>query len=123
LLYRYKFLYIYLMMIKPVEFLGDSLETLRSFPNSARQEAGFQLDKVQRGAEPNDWKFMTTIGQGVKEIRIRDEAGIFRIVYLAKLVDAIYVLHCFQKKTQETSQKDIRLARQRYKDLMKEQQQ
>ena len=66
---------------------------------------------------------MTTIGQGVKEIRIRDEAGTFRIVYLAKLADAIYVLHCFQKKTQESSQKDIRLARKRYKDLMKEQQQ
>ena len=66
---------------------------------------------------------MTTIGQGVKEIRIRDEAGTFRVVYLAKLADAIYVLHCFQKKTQETSQKDIRLARKRYKDLMKEQQQ
>ena len=66
---------------------------------------------------------MTTIGQGVKKIRIRDEAGTFRIVYLAKLADAIYVLHCFQKKTQETSQKDIRLARKRYKDLMKEQQQ
>ena len=66
---------------------------------------------------------MTTIGQGVKKIRIRDEAGTFRIVYLAKLADAIYVLHCFQKKTQETSQKDIRLARKCYKDLMKEQQQ
>ncbi|MFA7382522.1 MAG: type II toxin-antitoxin system RelE/ParE family toxin [Desulfurivibrionaceae bacterium] len=66
---------------------------------------------------------MTTIGQGVKEIRIRDEAGAFRVIYLAKLAEAIYVLHCFQKKTQETSQKDIRLARKRYKDLMKEQQQ
>lgn len=119
--YSYKFLYICLMMIKLVEFLGDSLETLRDFPNSARQEAGFQVDKVQRGEEPDDWKPMTTIGQGVKEIRIRDEAGVFRVIYLAKLAEAIYVLHCFQKKTRETSQKDIRLARKRYKDLMKEQ--
>jgi phage-related protein len=91
---------------------------LRAFPNSARQEAGFQMDKVQRSKEPDNWKPMTTVGQGVKEIRIRDEA-----VYVAKLVDAIYVLHCFQKKTQVTSQKDISLARKRYKDLMKEQQQ
>ncbi|MFH1021658.1 MAG: type II toxin-antitoxin system RelE/ParE family toxin [Pseudomonadota bacterium] len=111
------------MIIKLVEFLGDSLEALRDFPNSARQEAGFQVDKVQRGEEPDDWKPMTTIGQGVKEICIRDEAGAFRVIYLAKLAEAIYVLHCFQKKTQETSQKDIRLARKRYKDLMKEQQQ
>ena len=73
------------MMIKPVEFLGDSIEALRDFPISARQEAGFQVDKVQRGEEPDDWKPMTTIGQGVKEIRIRDEAGAFRVIYLAKL--------------------------------------
>ena len=73
------------MMIKPVEFLGDSIEALRDFPNSARQEAGFQVDKVQRGEEPDDWKPMPTIGQGVKEIRIGDEAGAFRVIYLAKL--------------------------------------
>ena len=73
------------MMIKPVEFLGDSIEALRDFPISARQEAGFQVDKVQRGEEPDDWKPMPTIGQGVKEIRIRDEAGAFRVIYLAKL--------------------------------------
>ena len=73
------------MMIKPVEFLGDSIEALRDFPISARQEAGFQVDKVQRGEEPDDWKPMPTIGQGVKEIRIGDEAGAFRVIYLAKL--------------------------------------
>ncbi len=60
---------------------------------------------------------MTTIGGGVKEIRIRDEAGAFRVIYLAKLADAVYVLHCFQKKTQQTSERDIRLARKRFKEL------
>ena len=64
---------------------------------------------------------MPSIGEGVKEIRIRDEAGAFRVVYLAKVADAVYVLHCFQKKTQETSAKDIKLARKRFKDLKKEQ--
>lgn len=108
------------MTIKPAEFLGDSLETLRSFPGSARQEAGFQLDKVQHGEEPDDWKPMPSIGVGVKEIRIRDATGAFRVIYLAKLADAVYVLHCFQKKTQETRQEDIELARKRLKDLMKE---
>ncbi len=117
---RYKFLYIPHMTIKPVEFLGDSLETLRAFPESARHEAGFQIDKVQHGEEPNDWKPMATIGAGVREIRIRDAAGAFRVIYLAKLSDAVYVLHAFQKKTQATSQQDIALARKRYRDLMKE---
>jgi phage-related protein len=78
------------------------------------------LDKVQHGYEPSDWKPVKTIGDGVKEIRIRDEAGAFRVVYLAKLNDAVYVLHCFQKKTEQTSQKDIVMARKRFKDLMKE---
>jgi len=109
------------MTIKPVEFLGDSIEVLRTFPDNARQDAGFQLDKVQRGDEPDDWKPMGTIGAGVKEIRIRDEAGAFRVMYLTKLADAVYVLHCFQKKTQETREKDINLARKRFKELMKEQ--
>ncbi|MDK9725510.1 MAG: type II toxin-antitoxin system RelE/ParE family toxin [Sterolibacteriaceae bacterium MAG5] len=110
------------MTIKPVAFRGDSLEALRAFPDDARHDAGFQLDKVQRGEEPDDWKPMASIGAGVKEIRIWDAAGIFRVVYLAKLADGGYVLHCFQKKTQETSEKDIKLARKRYKDLMKEKQ-
>ena len=107
-------------MIKPAEFLGDSLEALRAFPDSVRQDAGFQLDKVQRGEEPDDWKPVVAIGAGVKEIRIWDKAGTFRVIYLAKLADAVYVLHCFQKKTPETNQKDINLARKRYKNLMKE---
>ena len=109
------------MTIKSAEFLGDAIEVLRAFPDKARQDAGFQLDKVQRGEEPDDSKPMPSIGAGVKEIRIRDEAGAFRVVYLARLADAVYVLHCFQKKTQETSQKDIKLARKRYKELMRTQ--
>jgi phage-related protein len=109
------------MTIKPTEFLGDALETLRSFPDNARREAGFQMDKVQRGGEPDDWKPLRAVGPGVKEIRIRDEAGAFRVIYLAKLADAVYVLHCFQKKTEQTSDKDIELARKRYKELMRKQ--
>lgn len=109
------------MTMKPAAFLGDTIQALRAFPEQARQDAGFQLDKVQRGEEPDDWKPMSTIGAGVKEIRIRDEVGAFRVIYLAKLADAVYVLHCFQKKTQQTSEKDIKLARKHFKDLMKEQ--
>ena len=85
------------------------------------REAGYQLDKVQCGNEPADWKPMPSIGEGVQEIRVQDEAGAFRVIYVAKLADAIYVLHCFQKKTRQTSEKDIKLARKRFKDLMREQ--
>lgn len=109
------------MLTKPIEFLGDALDALRSFPEPARREAGFQLDKVQRGGEPDDWKPMRSIGQGVREIRIRDESGAFRVIYLAKLADAVYVLHCFQKKTEQTSDRDIELARKRFRDLMRTQ--
>jgi phage-related protein len=105
--------------MKPIRFVGPSLDALREFPNDARREAGYQLDKVQHGLEPADWKPMVSIGEGVKEIRIRDETGAFRVVYVAKLVDAVFVLHCFQKKTQRTSQSDIELARKRYKELMR----
>lgn len=105
---------------KPVEFRGSALEDLRDFPLLARRDAGFQIDKVQWGLEPDDWKPMPTIGQGVREIRISDAAGAFRIVYVAKFSDAVYVLHCFQKKTQKTSNTDLNLATSRYRDLMKE---
>ncbi len=117
----YKILYILTMnMHKPIEFLGSALDDLRAFPISARREAGYQLDQVQRGFEPDDWKPMPIIGQGVREIRIRDASGAFRVIYVAKLASAIYVLHCFQKKTQKTSKMDINLAEKRYRDLMKE---
>ena len=105
---------------KPVRFLGSSLDDLRAFPTSARKEAGFQLDKVQNGEPPGDWKPMKTVGQGVQEIRIRDDAGAFRVIYVARFVDAVYVLHCFQKKTQVTSKPDLDLATKRYRDLIKE---
>ncbi|MHB1360715.1 MAG: type II toxin-antitoxin system RelE/ParE family toxin [Rhodocyclaceae bacterium] len=107
--------------MKELRFCGSSLDDLRKFPLLAMREAGYQMDKVQNGKEPTDWKPMETVGAGVKEIRIRDEAGAFRVIYLAKLADAVYILHCFHKKTQQTSERDIKLARQRYKDLMKEQ--
>ena len=106
--------------LKPVEFRGSALDDLRAFPQAARREAGHQLDQVQHGREPDDWKPMNTVGGGVREIRIRDAAGAFRVLYVAKFDDAVYVLHCFQKKTQKTSKADLNLAAQRYRDLLKE---
>jgi phage-related protein len=109
-----------MMGLRPIEFRGSALEDLRAFPQAARRATGFQLDQVQRGRDPDDWKPMNGIGAGVKEIRIRESAGAFRVLYLARFEDAIYVLHCFQKKTQKTRKADLDLAGRRYRDLMKE---
>ncbi|MDE2377990.1 type II toxin-antitoxin system RelE/ParE family toxin [Bradyrhizobium sp.] len=106
--------------LKPIEFRGVALDDLRRFPGTARRQAGFQLDQVQRGRQPDDWKPMSSVGPGVIEIRIRDESGAFRVLYVAKFERAVYVLHCFQKKTQKTGKADLDLARQRYRDLLKE---
>jgi len=106
--------------MKPIEFRASALADLKAFPLSARREAGFQLDQVQRGRDPDDWKPMSSIGVGVSEIRIRDPSGAFRIVYVAKFAEAVYVLHCFKKKTQKTGRADLDLARRRYAELVKE---
>lgn len=82
--------------------------------------AGHQLDQVQHGRDPDDWKPMPSVGPGVREIRIRDAAGAFRVIYVAKFGSTIYVLHCFQKKTQATRKGDLDLARNRYRDLLTE---
>ncbi len=106
--------------VKPIEFCGSSLHDLRAFPVSARREAGHQLDQVQRGQEPDNWKPMNTIGSSVREIRIRSEEGAFRVIYIAKFKEAVFVLHCFQKQSQKTRREDLALATRRYKELMQE---
>ncbi len=105
--------------MKIVRFLGDSLKRLREFPDDARQDAGRQLDQVQRGKQPDDFKPMPSIGKGVEEIRVWDEAGTFRVIYTARLADAVYVLHAFQKKTPTTSPRDIETAKTRFAQLSK----
>jgi phage-related protein len=100
-----------------VRFLGDSLQCLRDFPEDARHDAGYQLDKVQRGEQPDDFKPMPAIGKGVEEIRVTDESGAYRVIYFARRAEAVYVLHSFQKKTQVTSRRDIETARRRFAEL------
>jgi phage-related protein len=92
---------------------------LREFPEDARHDAGYQLDKVQRGEQPDDFKPMPSIGKGVEEIRMWDDTGTYRVVYTARLADAVYVLHAFQKKTQATAKSDIELAKKRFTELMR----
>ena len=106
--------------MKPVTFLGDSLDAIRVFPLTARREVGFQLDRVQRGLLPENWKPLKTVGPGVKEIRVRDEAGAFRVLYVASFPEALYVLHAFQKKTQRMAKGDLEVARMRFRSLRSE---
>jgi phage-related protein len=105
--------------MRPLIFLGNSLKCLREFPEGPMHDAGFQLEKVQRGEMPDDFKPMPSIGSGVEEIRIRDEWGIYRVIYTARFQSAVFVLHAFQKKTQATAKGDIELARARYRELDK----
>lgn len=106
--------------MKNVDFRGSSLADLRDFPDAAKRECGYQIDKVQHGLDPDNWKPMDTIGAGVKEIRVKDDTGIYRVLYVAKFEETVYVLHCFKKTTQKTSTSDKKVAGKRYKDLVKE---
>jgi len=103
--------------MKLLSFLGSSLDDLRAFPETARREAGHQLYLVQSGLDPEDWKPMPSVGSGVREVRIRDQSGAFRVIYLATRPEAVYVLHAFQKKTQATAKRDLDLAETRLKEL------
>jgi phage-related protein len=104
--------------MKPIRFLGDSLKSLREFPTDARIDVGRQLRMVQNGEAASDFKPMPSIGKGVEEIRIWDESGTYRVIYTARLADAVYVLHAFQKKSQATSKRDVETARQRLAKLI-----
>lgn len=102
--------------MKRVRFVGSAKDDLSAFPKPARVRAGHELFMVQVGRDPDDWKPMTSVGPGACEIRVRDAAGAFRVIYVARFEDAVYVLHAFQKKSEKTSQADVRLARRRYRD-------
>ena len=105
------------MSHKTLIWLGDSRETIRAFPDDARKIAGFQLWRVQRELDPNDWKPMPSVGPGVQEIRIHTGVE-HRVLYVAKFAEAVYVLHAFEKRTRRTSRDDLDLARHRLRLLI-----
>ena len=105
--------------MKPVIWLGDSLDRVRKFTRDAKQEAGHQLWLVQAGEEPSDWKPMPSVGLGVNEIRVRG-GGSVRILYTAKFAEAVYVVHAFEKRSRRTARSDIDLARVRFRQLVQE---
>lgn len=101
---------------KPIVWLGASRSDLRAFPNEARQDAGYALDRIQQGLAPPDWKPMPDVGAGVYEVRVHAD-GEFRMFYVAKFSEAVYVLHAFAKKSQQTAQRDLDLGRRRYASM------
>jgi phage-related protein len=106
--------------MKDIVFAGSSLAAIRRFPQNVKREAGYQLDKVQHNEESDDWKPMTTIATGVREIRIYDADGVFRVIYIANFEEAVYVLHAFQKKTQKTSRQDLEAAKRAYGQILED---
>jgi phage-related protein len=102
--------------IKPLRWLGSSLEDVRAFPEEARRQAGYELFQVQNGLAPSDWKPMASVGAGVVEVRIHVGTA-YRVFCIATFPEAIYVIHGFEKRTQQTPRADIDLARKRLSDL------
>lgn len=106
------------MMEKEIRWVGSAYVDLLAFPAETRRQAGFQLGKIQAGLEPDDWKPFDAVGAGTREIRLREVGGAFRVMYVARFEEAIYVLHCFQKKTQATNLQDRRIAAARYRAIV-----
>jgi phage-related protein len=98
-------------------FIGRSLQEIKSFPSDVRQDAGFNLDLVQNGQTPTDWKSLKSVGDGVREIRLWDDSGTYRVVYIVKKADAVYVLGAFKKTSQKTEERHLKLLRERYKEV------
>ena len=119
-MYNHKYTNNGIFLMKPISFTGNSLKDLKKFPEGAKREVGYQLDRVQRGLNPNDWKPMKTVGKSVREIRITDTQGIYRVIYIAKFKEAIYVLHAFNKTTQRTAQVDLDIAQDRLSLIIEE---
>jgi phage-related protein len=103
--------------MKRIVWIGDSLVAIRRFPPEAKREAGFQLERLQCGMQPHDWKPMPSIGPGVEEIRVRG-GGAHRVLYTARFPEAVYVLHAFAKRSRKTARADLELGRTRYRVLM-----
>ena len=107
-------------MEKSIDWRGSSLDDLREFPEAARRQAGYELRKLQRGESPVDWRRFPEGGPGVNEIRIDAPDGWFRVMYVAKFEEAIYVLHSFQKSTRKTNRNDLEIAKTRYRAVVAE---
>lgn len=106
--------------MKEAVFLGDTLKANRAFPEGARRMAGRQIGRVQQGEEPIDWKPFPSIGPNVREIRIRESGGAYRVIYQATLADIVLVISAFEKKSQKTPKHEVEKARTRLRAFMQQ---
>jgi phage-related protein len=104
-------------VLRPIHWLGSSLDDIRAMPEDARRDIGVELTLVQGGDLPTDWKPIRGVGAGVMEIRVH-RPGEFRVIYVAKFAEAVYVLHAFGKKSQKTPKADLDLAKRRYAQML-----
>lgn len=105
---------------KEIRWIGSSYNDILDFPDEARRKAGFQLGRLQAGLEPESWKPFGVAGAGVNEIRVNDSSGAYRVMYVAKFDEAIYVLHCFQKKTEAATRHDKEIVEVRHRSVIRE---
>ena len=105
--------------MKTISWCGDARTRIREFPEAARRKAGHELNRVQHGREPEDWKPMPSVGAGVNEIRVH-AGGEHRVLYVAKFEEAVYVLHAFRKKTRKTPKPALVLTSQRYRLVLED---
>lgn len=108
------------LAIRPIAWVGSAFDDLLCFPQDVRKDAGYQLHRLQAGLEAADWKPMSEVGSGVAEVRLRSRSGAYRIIYLARFEQAVYVLHCFMKKNQRTSGHDKHIAQVRFQAVLAE---
>ncbi len=87
---------------KAIWWEGNSKAELLGFPDAAKQNAGYQLHRLQHGEQPQDWKPLNSLGKGISgvyEVRIWEDDATFRIAYVTKFSEVVTVLHCWQKTT------------------------
>jgi phage-related protein len=102
---------------RPLIWLGSALADLRAFPGAARRRAGHEIDLLEQGLVPSDWKPMPSVGAGVYELRIR-AGGAFRVFYVTKRSEGIVIVHAFQKKSQQTARLDVELGAKRLRHYL-----
>jgi len=96
---------------------GDSKEVISGFPLPVKENLGFQLRQLQEGEQPTDYRPVPSIGPGVFELRDQDERAWYRVIYLSRVLDVIYVLHCFEKKSREIPRNDVATAQRRLQNV------
>ena len=103
-----------------ISWEGDSLSVLREWPKPIREDVGVALDEMQEGRHATlPVRPMPSIAGGVFELKDSDKSKWYRVIYLARREDVIYVLHCFTKDSAKTEKNDLATAKARWKEVQR----